>query len=219
MPPEKFRAVAGGPFEDIARQLNELRRFAISIKPVSGRNIQCDDSGSYGVTVSQAKVKESVANATPPELFKVISVHGDFLLCRKAEFNPQSAGDPYEETSSTEYKIAKPFKLRASPFNGKTIDGISYGYTSAIERSSSRNNVIQTEVITPVYNVEGGGITGAANTNFDVIWAIDISDTPRTDKIYGAGDVADGFTGFVTAEWLDLNVDGRAWAVKSSISP
>ena len=142
MPPEKFRAVAGGPFEDIARQLNELRRFAISIKPVSGRNIQCDDSGSYGVTVNQAKVKgggEAVEGVLKQYL--VDATEPDYLECRLYSNGSASGNTVY---------IAKPHELRRTPWHGVTItfvhefNGATFTITYTHAGDNARTGVLRT---------------------------------------------------------------------------
>ncbi len=83
--------------------------------------------------------------------------------------------------------IALPYLLRRTPFDGQTRDGVSYTYTSNVERSASDGVDNETQVIVPGY------------VDNDEIWAT------GTNVIIGGVGVA----GVV---WLDLNLDGRAWA-------
>ena len=85
------------------------------------------------------------------------------------------------------YNIAKPYLLQRTPFDGETRDAISYAYTSATERTATDETYEEEDqVIVPNY------VAG--------------------DIIYAAF-APTGGTGVEDASmWLDLNVDGRAWA-------
>lgn len=116
--------------------------------------------------------------------FKVQSVVSESLVCRT--FDGTSTG-------STDIQVAKPYKLRQSAPNPVTIDSETITYSAWNWANQSRTATIgatsKTEVITPRYL-----------TN-DIIWA-----TETTTCTTGS-DAS-------TLTWLDLNVDGRAWALK-----
>jgi len=84
--------------------------------------------------------------------------------------------------------VAKPFELRSSTFDGLTVDGVTYAYTSVSEREATDGVDTETQFITPNYRV------GAE------IFAVKVR----------------GGTGVVTAEpadilYVEIN-QGRAWA-------
>lgn len=82
--------------------------------------------------------------------------------------------------------VAKPYLLRRSPFDGQTRDGISYAYTSHFERTATLDEETEDQVIVPSY--------------------------VEDDLIYGISNI-EGGTNVTNAEFLDINADGRAWAL------
>lgn len=114
--------------------------------------------------------------------------NGDFIICQ-----PVSESD----ANKGKTRIAKPFLLRKTPFDGKSRvaggETISYAYTSSSERvATNTSDETETQVIVPSYS-----------TN-DIIFAVhDIKD--KTGVRVNDIDI----------EWLDINDDGRAWARKS----
>lgn len=107
-------------------------------------------------------------------------------------------GDYYlchRPTDSTVVYIARPSKLRKS-IGSEIIGGntITYSYVSEVSRVATFSTFFESQIVVPWH------LTG--------------------DHIYAAK--PDGGTGVVTAapdivgdavEWIDLNVDGRAWAL------
>lgn len=90
---------------------------------------------------------------------------------------------------TVEIYVAKPFLLRQSPFDGLTHNGISYAYSSPSLRTATRGANSETQIIIPVYVVD--------------------------DIIYGLSSIVGGTATNVSGvpvQYLDLNVDGRAWA-------
>lgn len=85
--------------------------------------------------------------------------------------------------------VAKPYLLRKTPFNGASRNGISYSYTSDVSRTASLSGETETQVVVPSYVVG------------DIIYAI-------KGVVGGVGVTLTAGT----ISWLDLNVDGRAWA-------
>lgn len=120
------------------------------------------------------------------ERFRVKSVQGDYVTCRTWDGTTEGG---------TDIKIAKPPKLRHS-VTSESIEGvtISYSYSTRSnnndgQRTASASGASQTEIIMPVY------ITN------DVIFA--------TKPLRGTGVSVSG----TPLEYLDLNVDGRAWGM------
>ena len=119
--------------------------------------------------------------------FRLKSVYDDYLECR--QLNGTTEVGP-------SVMVAKPYNLRKAPFHGKTINGITFTYTSAQARTKKRTSPSATEnqAIVPAYLVAG--------TNYD------------GDEIYACK--PSGGTGVkiggVDVVWLDINNAGRAWA-------
>lgn len=113
--------------------------------------------------------------------FKLVSVQTDYLVCNEWDGTTQGDG---------EYKIALPWMLRQTPFDGQTRNGITYTYASASERTADDGSNTETQVIVPSY-VAGDVIYGMKEIR------------GGTDTEDEAGD---------TVGWLDLNIDARAWA-------
>jgi hypothetical protein len=92
---------------------------------------------------------------------------------------------------TTEIVVAKPYLLRRSI---TSWNGISYTYTSDSERTATKSPDSETQVIVPAYVAD------------DILYIVRVSqfgtdvDDPDGNPVY----------------WLDLNVDGRAWAKKAT---
>jgi hypothetical protein len=121
---------------------------------------------------------------------------GDYLMC-----NPWNGSEPTAELIA----VAKPYLLRRTPFHDMTVDGFSYSYTNMQERTKTRSSddKVETQVVVPRYqdaNYQSGS----------TIYAV-------TGIQGGTGVVETGNEEDPTRKvvWLDLNVDGRAWAKKA----
>lgn len=120
--------------------------------------------------------------------FRVKSIDNDHLVCRLWDGETQGTAD---------IRVAKPYELRVTPFNLKTIDGFSYVYPSvSYERTVTDTSDSSTEdqVIVPEYRLPVDDYEGC------IIYAI----TPvmgLTVELNSTETV-----------WLDINADGRAWA-------
>ena len=91
-------------------------------------------------------------------------------------------------------KIAKPYMLRRTPFDEKTVHGITYTYLTNIRRLAVYDTEEEYQVIVPSYGVG------------DMIYALSIANAYLKDP---------GGTTLTGTTWLDLNVCGRAWAEES----
>ena len=114
--------------------------------------------------------------------FIIADVHGDWMNC--SHYDGARAG-------SLDVRIAKPYILRRTPWDGATREGVEYDYITDQRRNADFGNRHETQVILPTY------IPG--------------------DLLYASGPIAGG-TGLpgVLADvlWLDGNRDGREWAAE-----
>ena len=121
---------------------------------------------------------------------------GDYLLCRTWDGTKSGA---------ERIPVARPYKLRKTPFDGETRDGISWVYVTSNKRTATRvsDQKTETQVVTPVYRGFGGDAA-------DTIYAVTGLDG-GTDVVESGNE--ENPTKPVV--WLDLNVDARAWAKES----
>ena len=90
-------------------------------------------------------------------------------------------------TTGTLFEVAKPYNLRAAPFNNQTVGGVTRVYSSNGTRVASNADHTQIEMIIPRYDL-------------------------GNDLIYISGvDHSDTFVSTMEIKFLDMNVDGRAW--------
>lgn len=108
-----------------------------------------------------------------------------------------------EEEGEESIEIALPYQLRKTPFDGMLIDGIRYAYGTAVSRRTANLGFqrFENQVIIPRYRRD------------DLIYAVRgaIGGTSVTRSNPEDPEEPD-----VTIPWLDLNVDGRAWAAEFS---
>jgi len=153
-----------------------------------------------GVTPPRQIVRKAISPLTGRQ-FKVTSVFTDFFTAK-----PFDGVDQIE----TAFNIALPFLLRRTPFDSDPDflgsnpapderNGLTYVYTTDIERVATivESGDTEIQVIVPSYQ-EGDIIYAMKNI-------IGGTSTSATDS--------DGFTTVV--EWVDMNADGRFWALKS----
>jgi len=93
---------------------------------------------------------------------------------------------------TTPITVALPYLLRRTPFDFLTRKNITYTYTTNIEREADNGDDTETQVIVASYEI-GDIIYGSQG----VLGGTGVIDT--------AGD---------SVSWLDLNIDGRYWAMK-----
>lgn len=111
---------------------------------------------------------------------RLVSVGDDYLLC-----NPVGTdGEPID----VNIYVMKPWTMRRSPFDGQTdAAGISYTYASNTQRTATRADVTEVQLITPDYS---GG---------DVIYAELCAELFLLSNGH-------------QTRLMDSNRDGRAWA-------
>jgi hypothetical protein len=107
--------------------------------------------------------------------------YGDWLDCSRYDIGDQ-------------IKVCKPYWLQRTPFDGKTVDGVTYAYTSNQCRTATDSTGSEVQIVHPPYRVSSGY-------------------TIR-DSVYARW-VSNG-TSVVGAEHIDLNVDARTWVASPS---
>lgn len=91
--------------------------------------------------------------------------------------------------TTTSIKVAKPWILSRTPFDGKTINGVAYSYSDSQNRTATLDSAEESQEVTFPYEIG------------NIIQAIRVSNS----------------TGYATGidedeQWVDLNVDARIWA-------
>ena len=114
---------------------------------------------------------------------QVVSVETDYMICTVTDTGAQ-------------VYVALPWQLRRTPFDGQTYNGVSYTYTSNTARDASSGSGSESQVIVPAY------VAG------DLVYALTgiVGDTSVHETTTQGASLPQ------PVEWLDLNVDGRAWA-------
>lgn len=115
--------------------------------------------------------------------FKVVSVGLDYLTCH--------TWDGITEGGAS-IIVLRPYLLRSTPFDGLVREGVSYHYLSPTLREATYNGTTETQVISPTYLVG------------DLIYGVGL--------VRGGIDGGSGWNSSLQRNWLDLNVDARAWA-------
>jgi hypothetical protein len=138
--------------------------------------------------VNPPRLRRGVTQADPRVYpMRVINEDGDFLVCVPADENVGNALPSYGSV-----RVAKPYLLRRTPFDGKSRAGITYYYDSAYQRRAyDEDNHTETQIIVPPY-VAGDTIY----TTRSVVGGIAITPAGQPQGI---------------TEFLDLNVAGRYW--------
>ncbi len=133
----------------------------------------------------------------------VVTVHDDHLDCRPVD-------GPYPESSFADFTVAKPSELRKTLTDGLTIpnqEGVliedTYPQHVSTSRTASDDEGDEEQVIVPAYVPAQTTDDGVFHPG-SLILAISVADT----RVTYAG--ANGQTIAVT--WLDMNINGRAWA-------
>ena len=120
----------------------------------------------------------------------ILSVEIDHLITRSYDFATAVVG-------SVDILVALPWLLRRTPFDLVTVAGITYTYSTNIQRLADDGTTTETQVIVPNYQGQ---------------------DSPYDGDIIFAASGIQGGTGVTVSgqplSLLDLNVGGRAWARK-----
>lgn len=145
----------------------------------------------------------------PVETFRLQSVSpgtasgGLVIVCKKL---------PNGEAGSVDAAftyVARPFKLR--PNNQRLMASVlwTYGYSADYTQrvASAANRPSENQVIVPYYIPPYGAATGRDEYAGDLIYAVKLKNPLFTVNVgTGSSPV------YASVEYLDINVDGRAWA-------
>lgn len=122
--------------------------------------------------------------ANPLALFAVLEEHDDYLVCKGYE--------PLERFFYNQVAVAKPHLLQRSTFDGLTINGVTYAYSSSTVRTATSSEGTVTQTVSPEYYANE--VISCARS-FTVI----ADHTGLRDD--------DG----APIEWVDVNSSGRLW--------
>lgn len=133
----------------------------------------------------------AVAGAGLLYQMKVKSEDGDFLICRFWDSIREIEGND-------DIKVAKPYMLRRTPFDGasRVIDGTTYNFAYTDDRTRTSTNAgdgadVETYHVDPEYLED------------DIIYA--------ERAVIGGTAVVDESSPAVDVVWLDSNRCGREW--------
>lgn len=130
---------------------------------------------SVGVAPPQQISRIPAGGGSAVQQFKFKSMGGDYIYAA-----------PWDGTTEgAQIKVAKPYLLRRTPFDGKSRNGISYTYSADDAREATNGTDIEQQSIIPTYVV--GDIVYAARA------------------VIGGTEVED-------VTYVDVNADARAWA-------
>lgn len=180
-----------------------------------GEGLQVSDTpGGVRLTLDHTDPQVFGEAAVNIRRFSIITVLQDYIECRGME------GD---DVVGELVFIAKPYLLRQTPFHGLFRNEIRYQYNTADETGATRTafktiqeegepdrEVSEQQLVIPKFVLKKDAIPPGPE-----------GDPPGepgwpADEIYAIENPLGG-TGVSDApEWLDLNVDGRAWASGSS---
>lgn len=111
---------------------------------------------------------------------RVKEIKDDYLICHYYNNDIEESTDIY---------VLKPWTLRRTPFDGQTVNGISYAYSDNSTRVATKDTIVETQYITPDYNIDDIIYAERANIEVDI----------------GGG---------ILATLVDNGADGRSWMFK-----
>ena len=188
-------------FAPVWREFNRLIDFCREIQVTSVRNGKLTRTMNGTMMVGETGGESAPAQApTNITQMRVKSVADDHLVCVKwTEAVLGGSLDEIPTTDSLEGRfeeiVAKPWRLRKTPFHGRTVRiplefspfamTVQYNYLGASARNATKlgEGIVEKQYIVPRY------VTG------DVIFV-------------GTADA----TGIPGVNYVDINVDGRAWS-------
>lgn len=181
-----FKRGAHSSPDRLARRLNEIEAHSIFKSIIGGKGVNIRTVNNKLVV----ELTENRSNPYPAKVarFRVKSEHDDYLICRA--FSPAVGESGIEVEGTVDINIAKPYILRRTPFDGKTItyqsQEVSYSYTGSNRRTATSDDEEEAQVIVPEYFAD--------------------------DEILAVCGIC-GLTGQADIFWEDLNTAGRMWAL------
>jgi len=214
-----------------------LRTFAKNIQertPINSHSCRIQQTPNGWWPEWTPPKKRGVAQAEPLfQMFKVIAAGaasetaGDVIYCRPISEQGEMIGPNWPT------QVAKPWKLRKTPWHGFTINGLTYRYRYG---NGQRREVVgplgsptigaRVQTIVPRYNVyrmTPHPVTGIEEEMFsDMEPSLNVDKITYSDLILGVRFPTPHFgfqwdAAYVSGSdtslyrWLDMNVDGREW--------
>lgn len=184
-PPRKYSEK--GLYAPVWKELNRILRYIQEIAPTTGHGVDVKRTMNGSLIRSTKRADAEPGSVLNQYILKEIL--GDYLRCRTYDDGGEGGVDIF---------IAKPFRLRQTPFDGETItfdsDGdsyvASYSYLSSTNRMVTIGGVQERQIVVPTWK-----------TDFDIIYAMEVVEPTG---------VEDEDENPITL--LDINADGRAFA-------
>lgn len=174
-----------------ANWLNQLLEYCVSLSPQPSPGMLTDHTVRGVSRRARAQAVTAGTDGSRTKQFLLKEVKGDYLKCLPYETGLAIPGDDYDPEDIV--LIGKPPELQKSLFHGQTVDGWLYDVL---------------DVTPPGGTLVWEGIRRHA-TNGLKKEIQQVIPKYRIDWLIYATDNVDGLTGI---EWLDINVDGRAFA-------
>jgi len=180
-------------------------------------------SDDYGIeqTVNGWRIKFTRSKGGSGSLEQrmiVKEIHDDWFLC--LPYGKDGQEPPEDIATPADYiKVAKPYELRRTPWDGETIDGITFDYSDGSHRLATKGTVKEHHIVARPWYVDeiivaATSITGGTDQQDldaqDLVW----EDTNSASHAWAMVDVND--TGGITPESLNVRSVSALLPIKSS---
>jgi hypothetical protein len=99
-----------------------------------------------GTTITLPRYGLLGSGGSTSRQFLVTGINDDTLTCRKLTFV-----STVTVVDTVDIFVAKPFELQQTPWDGNTIDGVTYVYTGSQFRVATQASTVENHLITPSY--------------------------------------------------------------------
>lgn len=184
--------------------LCEMQAFMVQNQLVSGVGYRINKSANGTALIPDFGIGGKGQSSTNrKEQMIIMGIKADWLLCLR--FDTILGTRPAAWTAADFIKVAKPYRLRFTPFDGQTVNGMSYHYAGETFLWSRRRETGPTAteiqiVVTPWYP---GDIIFAEKNILGGTGVIDYTDPLNPVKV----------------DYLDTNNAARAWAQTDDPDP
>lgn len=176
-----------GRFRALYGEINRIKKALRQLQPISSLNIL---TGVTGNGTYREGLPTRGGGAAKLNQYRLKEMFGDFYRCRKLDGAVEDTEDVF---------IAKPWRLRRSTTEGKTIHfdtgdeaafDAHYSFTTNTKRTVTIGGASEVQIVIPRFKLD-----------FDIIYAIESED-----------DLGLTDTNLEPITLIDINADGRAWA-------
>ncbi len=145
-------------------------------------------------------------------------IHDDWFLCLPYDKDGQHPAADVATTADY-IKVAKPYELRLTPWDGQTVDGITFDYSDESHRTATQGAIIEQHVIVrPWYVgeiiVAATQITGGTDQEDFAAKALEWEDTNSASHAWAMVDIND--TGGITPQSLNVRSVSGLFPILSS---